>query len=104
MVYKVDGNPQLDSRDWNMYSNILKVHIVLGAESPFKLLGFFAELEILCPQQPYSLVIKSDKMFSSGTGCFKIFLDWTKVAEEELAINLFFVSLNLLTITDNYDR
>ena len=25
MVYKVDGNPQLDSRDWSMYSNILKV-------------------------------------------------------------------------------
>ena len=24
MVYKVDGNPQLDSRDWRMYSNILK--------------------------------------------------------------------------------
>ena len=23
MVYKVDGNPQLDSRDWGMYSNIL---------------------------------------------------------------------------------
>ena len=22
MVYKVDGNPQLDSRDWSMYSNI----------------------------------------------------------------------------------
>ena len=21
MVYKVDGNPQLDSRDWSMYSN-----------------------------------------------------------------------------------
>ena len=24
MVYKVDGNPQLDSRDWSMYSKILK--------------------------------------------------------------------------------
>ena len=24
MVHKVDGNPQLDSRDWSMYSNILK--------------------------------------------------------------------------------
>ena len=24
MVCKVDGNPQLDSRDWSMYSNILK--------------------------------------------------------------------------------
>ena len=24
MVYKVDGNPQLDSPDWSMYSNILK--------------------------------------------------------------------------------
>ena len=24
MVYKVDGTPQLDSRDWSMYSNILK--------------------------------------------------------------------------------
>ena len=24
MVYKVDGNPQLDSRHWSMYSNILK--------------------------------------------------------------------------------
>ena len=23
MVYKVDGNPQFDSRDWSMYSNIL---------------------------------------------------------------------------------
>ena len=23
MVYQVDGNPQLDSRDWSMYSNIL---------------------------------------------------------------------------------
>ena len=23
MVYKVDGNPQLGSRDWSMYSNIL---------------------------------------------------------------------------------
>ena len=24
-VYKVYGNPQLDSRDWSMYSNILKL-------------------------------------------------------------------------------
>ena len=24
MVYKVDGNPQLYSSDWSMYSNILK--------------------------------------------------------------------------------
>ena len=24
VVYKIDGNPQLDSRDWSMYSNILK--------------------------------------------------------------------------------
>ena len=24
MVYKVDGNPQLDRCDWSMYSNILK--------------------------------------------------------------------------------
>ena len=24
MLYKVDGNPQLDSRDWSIYSNILK--------------------------------------------------------------------------------
>ena len=23
MVYDVDGNPQLDSRDWSMYSKIL---------------------------------------------------------------------------------
>ena len=23
MVYKVDGNPQLDTCDWSMYSNIL---------------------------------------------------------------------------------
>ena len=27
MVYKVDGNPQLDSRDWRMYSNILKTYL-----------------------------------------------------------------------------
>ena len=25
MVYKVDGNPQLDLCNWSMYSNILKV-------------------------------------------------------------------------------
>ena len=25
MVYKVGGNPQLDSRDWSMYSNILNM-------------------------------------------------------------------------------
>ena len=25
MVHKVDGNPQFDSRDWSMYSNILKL-------------------------------------------------------------------------------
>ena len=25
MVYKVDGNPQLDICDWSMYSNILKL-------------------------------------------------------------------------------
>ena len=29
MVYKVDGNPQLDSRDWGMYSDILKREILL---------------------------------------------------------------------------
>ena len=27
MVYKVDGNPQLDSCDWSMYSNILKDYL-----------------------------------------------------------------------------
>ena len=26
MFYKVDGNPQLDSRDWSMYSNILDTY------------------------------------------------------------------------------
>ena len=35
MVYKVDGNPQLDSRDWSMYSNILnrgeKNQVLVGA-------------------------------------------------------------------------
>ena len=25
MVYKVDGNPQLNSRDWSMYSNVIKI-------------------------------------------------------------------------------
>ena len=29
MVYKVDGNSQLDSRDWSMYSNILKQNFQL---------------------------------------------------------------------------
>ena len=29
MVYKVDGNPQLDSRDWSMYSNILNVALLI---------------------------------------------------------------------------
>ena len=24
MVYEVDGNPQLDSRNWSMYSNTLR--------------------------------------------------------------------------------
>ena len=28
MVYKVDGNPQLDSSDWSIYSNILKNALV----------------------------------------------------------------------------
>ena len=28
MVYKVDGNPQLDSRDWSMYSNIFKHFLI----------------------------------------------------------------------------
>ena len=27
MVYKVDGNPQIDSGDWSMYSNILKIFL-----------------------------------------------------------------------------
>ena len=29
MVYKVDGNPQLDTCDWSMYSNILNLQSVL---------------------------------------------------------------------------
>ena len=28
MVYKVNGNPLLDSRDWSMYSNILNNFIL----------------------------------------------------------------------------
>ena len=28
MVYKVDGNPHFDSRDWSMYSNILNMYSV----------------------------------------------------------------------------
>ena len=28
MVDKVDGDPQFDSRDWSMFSNILKSHFV----------------------------------------------------------------------------
>ena len=33
MVYKVDGNPQLDSRDWSMYSNILKSGMLFDLSS-----------------------------------------------------------------------
>ena len=33
MVCKVDGNPQLDSRDWNMYSDILKYYLKLMLQS-----------------------------------------------------------------------
>ena len=29
MVYKVDRNPQLDSRDWSMYSNVLNAILFL---------------------------------------------------------------------------
>ena len=36
MVYKVDGNPQLDSSDWSMYSNILKLK-----SAPWTLAEFF---------------------------------------------------------------
>ena len=28
MVFKVDGNPQLDSHDWSMYSDILNMEIL----------------------------------------------------------------------------
>ena len=34
MVYKVDGNPQLDSRDWSMYSNILEARFSQLIKSP----------------------------------------------------------------------
>ena len=46
MVYKVDGNPQLDTCDWIMYSNILKLNWNLQT-IPFKikaLLGMLARL------------------------------------------------------------
>ena len=33
MVYKVDGNPQLDSRDWSMYSNILNAVLLSGPQA-----------------------------------------------------------------------
>ena len=29
MAYKVDGNPQLDTCDWSMYSNILELAYVV---------------------------------------------------------------------------
>ena len=37
MVYKVDGNPQLDSCDWSMYSNILNHFIYLDHEQFMKI-------------------------------------------------------------------
>ena len=30
MVYRADGNPQLDSRDWSMYWNILNGYFSLN--------------------------------------------------------------------------
>ena len=36
MVYKVDGNPQLDSRDWSMYSNILKSSFALKEKKAYQ--------------------------------------------------------------------
>ena len=33
MVYEVDGNPQLDTCDWSMYSNIVKLKSVQSALS-----------------------------------------------------------------------
>ena len=35
MVYKVDGKPQLDSRDWSMYSNILNEHTIAQTFSSY---------------------------------------------------------------------
>ena len=52
MVRKVDGNPQLDSRDWSMYSNILKaqtqviIFLPLKTQEPF--LGHVVHLSMLC--------------------------------------------------------
>ena len=35
MVDKVDGNPQLDSRDWSMYSNILNTLVTFELYTKF---------------------------------------------------------------------
>ena len=55
MVYKVAGNPQLDSRDWSMYSNILKVRIRHGVTN---------YSEILLPWQQKHTVVA---LLSEGT-------------------------------------
>ena len=40
MVYQVDGNPQLDSRDWSMHSKILKTNILLDLNKLLKTIHF----------------------------------------------------------------
>ena len=42
MVYKVDGNPQLDSRDWSMYSNILNSLRIMKSQWYYWLQSFLA--------------------------------------------------------------
>ena len=53
MVYKVDGNPQLDTCDWRMYSNILKpgLRLLLVLVTENTLLGKFLNIwrQILYP-------------------------------------------------------
>ena len=46
MVYEVDGNPQLDTCDWSMYSNILNAEY-LRKKYYFRSKGEFAGLQIL---------------------------------------------------------
>ena len=75
MVYEVDGNPKLDSRDWSMYSNILNYSMFHVTWTTFKFnrnqlgtVSGFVMIPVLGSNQRAHQVI-SEKLLSKEFHC-----------------------------------
>ena len=96
IVYKVDGNPQLDSRDWSMYSNVLNPNVKLKLDllsqvnfipftgEPFQpfLVNSYGLMQLLF--NVFQLILRRNKLESNKEHTYEV----TQILEKCLKVKM----------------